>query len=150
MVDNDDVHMTSVDGPSIGTAAHEKHAHDADVDRALDFLEDIATTPNTSLTMDAIESALREPRCRPNGTQLDTPDFDRAFDDKEFNIAFGSDDDVKLNGHVRSPSENERVIEDFLELSSDDARLPPPLSHLPEGTDIHALAKKMESFADGS
>lgn len=85
MVDDNDVRMTSVDDAAIGTLSHHKDEHDVDVDRALNFLEDIPTTPNTSLTMDAIESALQEPRSRPNGTHLDTPDFDEAFNDKDFN-----------------------------------------------------------------
>ncbi|CAN8062021.1 unnamed protein product [Agarophyton chilense] len=147
---NGDVFMSNPDDVNMATADHEKHGMHPDVDRALDFLEDMPCTPNTSMTMEAIESALEKPRSQSKGTHLDTPDFDKAFDDKEFNLSFGVDPgSVKINGQCSTSAENERVIEDFLELSADDPGLPPPLMHLPEGTDIHALAKKIESFADG-
>ncbi|KAI0566079.1 Heat Shock Transcription Factor HSF [Gracilaria domingensis] len=145
----EDAHMSNSVDVTLGAADQGRHGVDPDVDRALEFLEDIPSTPNTSMTMDVIENALQEPRSRSKGTHLDTPDFDKAFDDKEFNISFGHDPgSEKLNGNCTSSAENERVIEDFLELSADDPGLPPPLTHLPEGTDIHALAKKIESFAD--
>lgn len=114
-------------------------------DDVLGFFEDMPSTPNSSLTMDAIESALKDTGGKPNG-HLDTPDFSG----KNF---------VASNGGVPSTSNinadcqadcsgDEKAIEEFLELDSDGTQLPPPLTHLPEGTDIHALAKRIEGFAE--
>ncbi|CDF34110.1 Heat Shock Transcription Factor, HSF [Chondrus crispus] len=110
-------------------------------DEALGLLEELPSTPNSSLTMDAIESALNNSADKPNG-HLDTPDFcGKGFDD--------------VNGEVSAATNvntgcdrDEKAIEDFLDLDSDGAPLPPPLSHLPEGTDIHALAERIEGFQE--
>lgn len=42
----------------------------------------------------------------------------------------------------------ENAIDDFLELSGSDAVFPPPLTQLPDGTDIGALARQIEGFGD--
>lgn len=104
-------------------------------DDVLEFLQDMPSTPNSSMTMDAIETALKEPNGRENGrTHLDTQDL-------------GNEGGIVT--HSPSCEEGQRAIEDFLDLDGmDDTPLPPPLTHLPEGTDLHALAMRVEGFRD--
>lgn len=103
-----------------------------------DLLDEMPSTPETSFTMDAIESALKDTSLKANGTHLDTPDYD----EKNF---------ADTNGQI-APNEmseqSEKAIEEFLELDTDETPLPPPLTHLPEGTDVHALAKRIEGMVD--
>lgn len=125
------------------------------------FLEDVPNTPGTSMTMELIDSALNEPTSPPPkeiSTGLDTADFGKHFSEKdlnvsefndEFDISFGDSPQIsKSHATCHSRKDEEKAIEDFLELSSDDPPLPPPLTHLPEGTDIDALAKRIEGFKD--
>lgn len=103
-----------------------------------DLLDEIPSTPESSFTMNAIESALKDTSLKPNGTHLDTPDFD----DKNF---------ADTNGQVVSSQaceQSEKAIEDFLEFDTDETPLPPPLTHLPEGTDVQALAMRIEGMVD--
>lgn len=145
---------------------------------SLNFLDDLPQSPNSGLTMDVIESALKEPNgqssetlhidatpftdgeeprdiqssSNANGT-LDTNDMDmepvRTTTATETET--GTAARTTANGHgdeCVSSKEDERAIEDFLEL--DDTPLPPPLTHLPEGTDIQALAQRIGNFAEQS
>lgn len=124
-----------------GISVRELEAESHDVqDEVLGFLEDMPSTPNSSLTMEAIESALKDTAGKPNG-HLDTPDFSQDFVDANGEIPSAPCNSTGCNG-------DEKAIEDFLELDSDRTPLPPPLTHLPEGTDIHALAKQIEGFKD--
>lgn len=102
------------------------------------LLEDIPSTPESSFTMDAIESALKDTGSKANGTHLDTPDYD----DKDFEGTNGQATPVD------TCEQSEKAIEDFLDLNGDETPLPPPLTHLPEGTDVHALAMRIEGMMD--
>lgn len=88
-------------------------------DLSLQFLEDLPSTPSNGLN-------------------------DKSFSPSDFEISFDASHSVPDAGDEH----DERTIEDFLALSSDDAPLPPPLTHLPEGTDIHELAQRIESFSE--
>lgn len=113
-------------------------------DVSLDFLEDISLSPQTSLSMDAIEHAMKDSPRIPsaNGLAHDMQLDGRAFGHTQHAQSDGFRDDVQMG----SREDEERAIEDLLEL--DDASLPAPLTHLPEGTDIHSLTQSIESFTN--
>lgn len=110
----------------------------SNLNEMFDLLDEMPSTPESSFTMDAIESALKDTSLKPNGTHLDTPDYD----EKSFTDTNGQAASDEMN------EQSERAIEEFLELDSDETPLPPPLTHLPEGTDVHALAKRIEGMVD--
>lgn len=146
----------------VRTGGRQKYGNDGDLDGKVEFIDFMRSNSTGTITMDVIENALRETGSGADGVDLGSPDFDKGFNDKEFPISFecGSDqeganeDELGFHESEKAISnglsfhDNERAIEDFLELTAEDPPLPAPLMHLPEGTDIHALAKKIESFAD--
>lgn len=103
----------------------------------IELLGGMPSTPDSSYTMDAIETALKD-TAKPNGTHLDTPDMDLD------NFVLDHDENMKSNENC-DPS---KAIEEFLEFDSEETPLPPPLTHLPEGTDMHALALQIEGMVD--
>lgn len=114
-------------------------------DAGLEFLEDISSPPNSTMTMDLIESTISASGDQENGDDNlynTQPGHSKDYH-ADFDITFNGDD-----AHCVGSKEEERAIEDFLELSGDEQPLPPPLTHLPEGTDINALAKQIEGFAE--
>lgn len=120
-----------------------------DADVSLDFLGDMAVSPQSSLSMDALESdfKLATERNHAGGTMLAVQVLQQGHgmgkDAGSTELHVHGLDQVNENGG--STSDDERAIEQLLEL--DDSALPPPLSHLPDGTDIHSLAQRIESFA---
>lgn len=132
-------HSSALGNGGISVRELDEESNDVQ-DEVLGFLEDMPSTPNSSLTMEAIESALKDTAGKPNG-HLDTPDFSNNFVDANGEIPSAPCNGTDCNG-------DEKAIEEFLELDTDGTPLPPPLTHLPEGTDIDALAKRIEGFKD--
>lgn len=141
---NSVTHVTNSANPAVkqngGTTVEEvSGSPEIDHDDVLSFFADMPSTPNSSLTMDAIESALKDTAGKPNG-HLDTPDLSgKNFEDSNGSLPVTTKVTTDCSG-------DEKAIEEFLDLEADGTPLPPPLTHLPEGTDIVQLAKRIEGF----
>lgn len=138
----------------------------------LDFLKDMGPTPGTSLTMEVIESALNEPMVGKadilgsesgiqglnghilNGMRVSSHSSNVANNAASLRTVTdnnASDDNMAMsNGTTDTASlsavDDEEAIEQLLDM--DDTALSAPLTHLPEGTDMHALAQRIENFSN--
>ena len=166
---DDQIHRNAYAPPTIQELPHEEIIPVASKNPAIKNRYEEPSTSTSSLTMDIIDNALLESNQQANGvTHLDTPDYagnqhpvgGNTLPNIELPGANANDEEVDFNLTLDdfpetlphpadcNTHEDERAIEDLLELSTEDVPLPPPLTHLPEGTDIHALAKRIEGFAD--
>lgn len=126
-------------------------------DSPLDFLSalppSLPPSPNSSMTLDLIEATLDESKdlggseAKMFEASTETGTEEDSLQSTDFDVTFNAPTSThNENDPCPISADDESALNTFLDLSQEDQPLPPPLSHLPEGTDIHALAQRIESF----
>lgn len=82
-----------------------------------------------------------------NRSNMNGADIDSLDDEVDENQNNGNNGDPDNCGEDDDENDDDdRAIEQLLDL--DTTTLPPPLTHLPEGTDMQALARRIEGFSE--